>query len=98
MIKNKIQYEKQTVERMLMVYCKHKHKTQPCAECDALKNYAYTRLDKCRFGEAKPACKNCPIHCYQPEMRNKMREVMRFSGPRMLLYYPKDFIIHLLRK
>ena len=50
------------------------------------------------FGENKTACKDCKVHCYQKEMREKVREIMRFSGPRMMIYYPKDFVIHILKK
>jgi hypothetical protein len=31
-------------------------------------------------------------------MREKIKEVMRFSGPRMLLYHPLDAFRHLLGK
>jgi hypothetical protein len=80
--------EKQTVMAMITVYCRgHGHKL-PCAECEALQDYALQRLDKCPYGNEKPACKDCPIHCYKPAMREKIKEVMRYSGPRMLWNYP----------
>jgi len=95
-----ILYEKQTIERMLQLYCRLKHNSlnELCSECNELKNYAHARLDKCKFGEKKPACRNCPVHCYKSDKRKAMKNVMRFTGPRMLLYYPKDFFIHLLKK
>ena len=46
------------------------------------------RLDGCKFGNDKPACKRCPIHYYKPEMREKIRSVMRWAGPRMMIYDP----------
>ncbi len=36
----------------------------------------------------KTFCANCKVHCYKPQMREQIRQVMRFSGPRMLLYHP----------
>lgn len=56
------------------------------------------RLDRCKFGNEKPTCKKCPIHCYKPDMREKMRAVMRWAGPRMMLYHPKEAIRHLIRE
>ena len=36
------------------------------------------------------------VHCYQPQMREQIRQVMRYSGPRMLLYHPVLAIWHLV--
>ncbi|MBR5813546.1 MAG: nitrous oxide-stimulated promoter family protein, partial [Bacteroidaceae bacterium] len=55
------------------------------------------RLEHCKFGNGKSTCQKCPVHCYKPQMRERMRAVMRWSGPRMLLYYPIDAIKHLIR-
>lgn len=63
---------------------------------EELLRYAHARLDHCPFGEKKSACKECTVHCYKPVMRERMRQVMRFSGPRMLLYAPWQAIRHLL--
>ncbi|NLO72389.1 MAG: nitrous oxide-stimulated promoter family protein [Porphyromonadaceae bacterium] len=95
-----IDYEKQTVEKMIGLYCRKKHKTKKGALCDtclSVKNYAWQRLDRCPFGDEKSACEDCPIHCYKPDMKEKMRQIMRFSGPRMILYHPFDAIIHVMR-
>ena len=46
--------------------------------------------------EEKTFCANCKVHCYKPEMREQIRQVMRFSGPRMLLYHPFLAIWHLV--
>ena len=67
-----------------------------CPRCEELLHYAHARLDRCPFGEKKKACKQCSIHCYKPAMREQMRRVMRFSGPRMLIYAPWEAIKHLL--
>ena len=95
---NRIQEEKKTVEQMLRIYCRKVHHNDLCGECQALLVYAHQRLDACKFGEEKPSCKKCPVHCYKPDMREKIRRVMRFAGPRMILYHPMAAIKHLLRE
>lgn len=90
--------EKKTVEAMVGIYCRGMHSTagQLCPECDQLHQYAIRRLEKCPFQEAKPTCARCPIHCYKPEAREQIKEVMRFAGPRMLPRHPAMAIRHLL--
>ncbi|WP_261875618.1 nitrous oxide-stimulated promoter family protein [Vibrio rarus] len=86
---------------MIVIYCaKHHKKTRQqhhslCAECMALSEYAKVKLDRCVFGQNKPTCNTCPVHCYRPEPKEQMRQVMRFSGPRMLLKHPILAIRHL---
>ena len=46
--------------------------------------------------ETKTFCSNCRVHCYRPDMRERIREVMRFSGPRMMLYHPVMAVRHLI--
>ncbi len=90
-------WEKSTVSKMIRIYCriKHRQKDTLCPECKQLESYAHGRLERCPFGEDKPACKQCPVHCYKPEYREKIREVMKFAGPRMFWYYPKDAAGHI---
>ena len=89
-IKQKRQQEKEVVSLMIKLYCKKKHhiKEGLCEDCSSLDSYAKLRSDQCPFMETKTFCSNCKIHCYKPEMREKIREVMRFSGPRMMMYHP----------
>jgi len=69
-----------------------------CEDCSALLDYAFARLDHCKFGEKKPTCKACPIHCYKPAMREQMKVAMRYAGPRMLWHHPVSAIKHLFRE
>lgn len=94
----RIKREKETVQAMIRLYCRAHHKPEDnlCADCQALANYALLRIDRCPFNPNKPTCLKCPVHCYQPEMREKIRTVMRFSGPRMLLYHPILTFHHLI--
>lgn len=96
---SKREREKKTVALMIRLYCRKKHGTgrrELCPECQALTEYAMLRSDKCPFMETKTFCSNCKVHCYQPKMREKIREVMRFSGPRMLLYHPVMAVRHVV--
>jgi len=90
--------ERVTVDKMIELYCRESHATWDalCAECAGLSEYAHQRLEKCVFGAEKPTCANCPVHCYKPEMRSKVRAVMRYAGPRMLLRHPVLALRHLL--
>ena len=96
---NRIEEEKVVVEQMVRLYCrKREGNAELCPSCKELLDYAHSRLTACRFGEHKPTCKKCPIHCYRPVMKERIRMVMRWSGPRMLLYHPIAAVKHLLRE
>ncbi len=96
-ISKKREQEKELVSLMIRIYCRKKHSGKPlCKECAELENYAHSRSDKCPFMENKTFCSNCKVHCYKPEMREKIREVMRFSGKRMLFYRPVTAVRHLI--
>lgn len=56
-----------------------------CDECTGLLAYAEKRRAFCPK-DPKPFCSHCDTHCYQPEMREFMRDVMRYSGPRAVLH------------
>ena len=97
-IEKKREREKQMVSQMIALYCKKQHHNRSglCEECAALDAYARMRSEKCPFMETKTFCSNCKVHCYKPEMREKIREVMRFSGPRMLFHHPVAAIRHVV--
>jgi hypothetical protein len=86
----RISREKKTIKTMIEIYCKKHHNRagELCEECFELLDYALKRLDKCKYQKNKPTCAKCPIHCYKPEMRERIRQVMRYSGPRMILVHP----------
>ena len=67
-----------------------------CSQCRELLAYAEARLERCPFGLEKPTCSKCPIHCYKPDMREEIREVMSYAGPRMLKKHPVLGIRHLI--
>ncbi len=93
----RIATEKTTVKAMIEIYCKTNHKENSiCEDCNKLIEYALIKTDKCRYKEEKPGCKKCKTHCYSLDNRNKIREVMRFSGPRMIFKHPVLAIKHLI--
>lgn len=96
---SRIEQEKRIVALMIRLYCRKKEKNEKlCSGCEALLEYAHIRLERCPFGEEKTSCKHCAVHCYKPAMKERMRQVMRFSGPRMLIYAPMEAIRHWLRR
>ena len=98
----KRQKEQTVVEEMVRLYCRKNHSDydrknrKMCPSCQELSDYAKQRSQKCPFMENKTFCANCKVHCYKPEMREKIRQVMRFSGPRMILYHPMLAMWHLI--
>lgn len=101
-IEKKRQKEQYVVEEMIRLYCRKNHlkekrqEEQMCSDCQRLSDYAKQRSQKCPFMEEKTFCANCKVHCYKPEMGEKIRKVMLFSGPRMLLYHPVLAVWHLI--
>jgi hypothetical protein len=97
----RLRREQRTIEAMLHIWCEahpmhlRAGARQLCAGCEGLFEYASYRLARCPYGEEKPTCKKCPIHCYTKDKREQMHEVMRFAGPRMLLRHPVLAYFHL---
>lgn len=96
--------EKRLIPIMIKKYCQGNHKLPRaeqgikrdgiCCECHELTEYALMRLDKCPFKNNKQYCSFCKVHCYKPEMREEIKEVMKYSGKRMLLSHPIYAISH----
>lgn len=83
--------EKKLIPVMIKKYCHGKHGTRGeniCEECKALTQYALFRLEKCPFKVNKKFCSFCKIHCYKPDMRERIKDVMKWSGPRMIFTHP----------
>ena len=109
---DRIADEKKVVALMIRMYCRRHCRQQGrtdktdahhtthglCPECAALLDYALRRLDSCRFGNDKPSCRKCPVHCYRADMRERIRTVMRWAGPRMIFHHPLAATKHLLRE
>lgn len=94
----RIEREMRTVTAMIYLYCREQHHTEDelCAECRAIQEYAMRRLERCPFQEGKTTCAKCAVHCYKPDMREQIRVIMRYAGPRMLWKHPVLAVQHLM--
>lgn len=99
--------EKRVMFYMINLYCKHHHKdyqkiclktfgSKPlCKECEEIYNYSTDRTDKCIFIETKTFCSTCPRQCYKINIKNKVKQIMSFSGKIMLIYHPIIALKHI---
>lgn len=96
-IRTKISRKKSIVSLMIKLYCKKHHNAPnpPCDSCDELIDYSHQKIEKCPNIEANTACSNCKIKCYNQSRQEEIKKVMRYSGPRMILYHPIAAIKHL---
>ena len=99
-LSKRIEREKRTVGIMVKMYCDNNHNKidSICGDCYELTDFANERINRCVFQEDKPACSECQIHCYHQEMRDKIKMVMRYAGPRMIFFHPIIGIRHLIDK
>ncbi len=88
--------EKETVKNIILIHCKNKSDDEICNNCEELIKYALRRLDSCPFGEEKPVCAKCKIHCYELDKREKIKTVMKKSGYKMLFYHPILLFLHFI--
>ena len=96
LFKNRTEREQITLEKMFVLYCREKrHSKMLCSECKSLLEYSLERIEKCPFGPKKPTCINCTVHCFQQKEKEELKEVMRFSGPKMIFRHPFLAIMHI---
>jgi len=98
--------EQHTVYVMIQIYCRGNHKDRNvthqkgfmCDECKDLAQYAMSRSAKCPYiaKGTKTFCNCCKTPCYKPEYREKIRKVMRYSGPRIIFYFPGKLVAHFI--
>ncbi len=99
--------EKNLIPVMINKYCRGRHKDNRkelgikqrdfCPKCKELRDYALFRLEKCPFKVHKKFCSFCKIHCYQPNMRDEIKKVMKYSGPRLIFSHPIFSISHVIQ-
>jgi hypothetical protein len=97
----RLEREYRTMQCMVEIYCADHHggtRSALCPDCAEFLGYAGRRLEKCPYGEGKPVCAKCPIHCYKQTQREQAREIMRYAGPRMVLRHPWLSLTHMLDK
>lgn len=97
------------IGKFVEVYCAGKHGSEArspftlsenlgerkiCSECAVFMEYAVTKRLKCPLEAEKPSCKHCRIHCYGREQREKVREIMSYSGRKLMLRGRLDYVWH----
>jgi hypothetical protein len=100
-LESRLAREFRTLQKMVGIYCRDHHSgtaDSPCSECADLLTYAQKRLLKCPYGQNKPTCARCPVHCYKRMQREQAKIVMRYAGPRMALRHPWLSLLHVLDK
>lgn len=96
-IKSIISRKKSIVSLMINLYCKKHHNASnpPCNSCNDLIVYSHKKIKNCPIIKANTSCANCNIKCYNQAMQDKIKKVMRYSGPRMIFYHPIVTLKHL---
>ena len=90
--------EKHAIECMIALHCRDMHGTRGeiCPDCRDMLDYSLKRLEACKLLPDKPTCARCPVHCFNPAMRHRVRAVMRYAGPRMIFRHPVMTLMHVL--
>ena len=103
----RVRREARTVELMIRMHCRDHHSPAQrssgsrrdrvlCPDCAILLDYSLLHLHRCRFGGEKPTCDRCSVHCFSPDMRDKIKTAMRYAGPRMTYRHPYLAVRHLM--
>jgi len=98
-LKGRLAREFLTMQHMVRLYCQAHHAASGgrlCPSCVEFLEYAACRLEKCPYGEDKPTCANCPIHCYKRRPHEFARTVMCYAGPRMMTRHPWLALMHVI--
>ncbi len=92
--------EIETVDAIIKLYCDKNHEQSKglCDQCQEVRNYAIGKIENCPYQPNKPICKSCTTHCYEPAMREEIRKIMRFSGPKLIWRHPILTIRHMMNK
>lgn len=95
---DRLERESHTLQAMFLLYCRGQHGSSSalCVDCQEVQDYALVRLKRCRFQQGKTTCAKCPVHCYKADMRARIKQIMRYAGPRMLWTHPILTVRHLL--
>jgi len=94
---NRLDTEKKIFEKMVLIYCKKKHKyDSACMDCREIIKYGHNKINNCIHGKEKPFCSKCTVHCYEKNIKEKVKDIMIFSGPRIFFYHPIVSLKHFL--
>jgi Nitrous oxide-stimulated promoter len=95
-IKSNEEDEKITIQMMIELYCRNNHRNTIylCDDCSKLLSNATTLINNCPYSP-KPACGACKNNCFSVEHKKRMKQVMKYSGPKMLFRHPILTIKHI---
>ena len=94
----------EVLKKFIQIYCDMKHKETTktnenninlCDECHDTLQYSTFRRENCPL-DPKPMCKNCETHCYKTEYRQRIRDIMRYSGMVLIKRGRIDLLLHYL--
>lgn len=100
--KKRLEQDEKTVMAMAAVFCRGHHHIcaqgeKLCPECAKVIDYSLERTRRCPHKHSG-TCDTCPTQCYRPAMQQKIKEIMAYSGPRMIFRHPLMAIQHVYRK
>lgn len=80
-----------TLKALFPIYCRKYHnskKTKLCDSCKAELEYAIHKTEICPDKDQGKTCSECKVHCFESEHRERIKEIMRFAGPRLIWSHP----------
>ena len=82
--------EQRMIGVLIERFCRDLHGSTSglCPDCRELLDAALARIEHCRLWPDKPVCAKCPVPCYPPALRERVRAVMRYAGPRLVWRHP----------
>lgn len=99
--------DRKTIEAIGAIYCKAHHGKEAqkaatsspklCPQCSEVVEYAMARTKRCPNNH-EGNCADCEIHCFNGSMREKVRAMMAYAAPRMLVKHPIMTIRYLQKK
>ncbi|MBL8027147.1 MAG: nitrous oxide-stimulated promoter family protein [Fibrobacteres bacterium] len=96
-LKERQKRELVTITIMVTMYCKAKHrKGALCSNCRELLDFSIERIHACKIKSSGVVCSSCKVHCFPDSLREHIKAVMRFSGPRMIIGHPVLAVRHFL--
>ncbi|MCZ7583522.1 MAG: nitrous oxide-stimulated promoter family protein [Deltaproteobacteria bacterium] len=94
-LRHKLDHDLGVLRAFTEVFCHKKHghaRGTLCPDCERFLDYAYKRRILCPM-DPKPKCQACPVHCYKPAMRDRVKKIMHIGGMHYVLRGRIDWLI-----
>lgn len=94
--------DRQTLEAIGRIFCSAHHNEARdseglCPSCRATIDATLERAAACPYGH-ETNCEDCRVHCQRGEAQARIREIMRYSAPRMAVRHPLMTMEYLRKK